>query len=101
MLRWVVMKQRVGFAILCAGWTICAWGQVRTAATEKTLVDRYCITCHNDKAKTANLSLQRHDLAKAGDEPEVWEKVIRKLRAGLMPPPGMPRPALADYEGLR
>jgi len=36
-----------------------------------------------------------------GDHPEVWEKVIRKLRAGMMPPPGMPRPVLAKYEGLR
>ncbi len=95
------MKRRVGLGILCAGWTASSWGQVRTAATEESLVNRYCVTCHNDRIKTANLSLQQYELAKAGDEPEVWEKVIRKLRAGLMPPPGMPRPPLADYEGLR
>ena len=72
-----------------------------TAASERALLDQYCVGCHNDKAKVANFSLQKLDLATAGDHPEVWEKVVRKLRAGLMPPPGVRRPALADYEGLR
>ena len=51
--------------------------------------------------KTANLSLQGLDLATVGDHAELWEKVIRKLRAGVMPPPDLPRPSLAEYEGLR
>jgi mono/diheme cytochrome c family protein len=72
-----------------------------TAATERALLDQYCVTCHNDKLKTANLSLEKLDLATAGDHPELWEKVIRKLRAGVMPPPGIRRPPLAEYEGLR
>src|SRR5580704_16041239 len=72
-----------------------------SAATERALLDQYCVTCHNDKAKTANLSLQNLDLATAGDHPEVWERVVRKLRAGLMPPPGVRRPPLPQYEGLR
>ena len=72
-----------------------------SAATERALVDRYCVTCHNDKLKTANFSLQNLDLTTAGDHPETWEQVIRKLRAGIMPPPGMPRPPLAQYEQLR
>ena len=71
------------------------------ASTERALLDQYCVTCHNDKLKTANFSLQKLDLTTVGDHPEVWEKVIRKLRAGLMPPPGVRRPPLADYEGLR
>ena len=71
------------------------------AAAERALVDRYCVTCHNDKTKTDNFSLQRVDINAVGDHPEVWERVIRKLRAGMMPPPGMPRPPLAEYEGLR
>ncbi len=73
----------------------------QTAATERAVLDQYCVTCHNDKLKTANLSLQSLDLASAGDHPEIWEQVIRKLRAGMMPPPGMPRPPLAKYEQLR
>ena len=73
------------------------------AATEKyrALLDRYCVTCHNDRTKRANLTLEKLDLTTAGDHAELWEKVMRKLRAGVMPPPGMSRPVLADYEGLR
>ena len=72
-----------------------------TASAQRALLDQYCVTCHNDKLKTANLSLEKLDLATAGDHPELWEKVIRKLRAGVMPPPGMRRPSVAEYEGLR
>ena len=63
------------------------------AATERALLDQYCVTCHNDKTKRANLSLEKLDLTTAGDHAELWEKVIRKLRAGVMPPPGMKRPS--------
>ena len=72
-----------------------------SAETQRALIDQYCVTCHNDRAKTANLSLQKLDLTAAGDHAEVWEKVVRKLRAGVMPPPGIRRPALTEYEGLR
>ncbi|HEY6506366.1 MAG TPA: DUF1592 domain-containing protein, partial [Vicinamibacterales bacterium] len=67
----------------------------------RALVDRYCVTCHSDRVKTANLSLQGLDLERVADHADVWEKVIRKLRAGVMPPPDLPRPSLAEYEGLR
>jgi hypothetical protein len=69
--------------------------------TPRALLDRYCVTCHNDRLKTANLSLQGLDLTDVADRPELWEKVIRKLRAGVMPPPDIPRPPLRDYEALR
>jgi hypothetical protein len=72
-----------------------------TALVERVVLDRYCVVCHNDKAKTANLSLEKLDLTTAGDNPELWEKVVRKLRAGVMPPPGVRRPPLAEYQGLR
>ena len=72
-----------------------------TPASERALLETYCITCHDDELKTANFSLQSADLNKVGDHPEIWEKVIRKLRAGMMPPPGVPRPPLAQYEQLR
>jgi hypothetical protein len=65
------------------------------------LLNQYCVTCHNDRVRTANLSLQGLDLTKVPDRAELWEKVIRKLRAGVMPPPDMPRPPLSEYEGLR
>src|SRR6188508_2524673 len=75
--------------------------QTPTAATQRALLDQYCVTCHNDRLKTANLSLEKLDLTTAGDHSELWEKVIRKLRAGVMPPPGMRRPPQAEYETLR
>ncbi len=70
-------------------------------AANAALVQQYCVACHNDTMRTANLSLQGRDLAQVSQDAEIWEKVIRKLRAGMMPPPGMPRPSLAEYNGLR
>jgi mono/diheme cytochrome c family protein len=70
-------------------------------AGNKALLDQYCVTCHNSRVKTANLSLEGADLAAIGDHAEMWEKVVRKLRAGVMPPPDIKRPALTEYEGLR
>ena len=72
-----------------------------TAQQPRALLDQYCVSCHNDRLKTANLSLQGLDLTKVAEHAELWEKVVRKLRAGVMPPPDMPRPPLAEYEGLR
>src|SRR6516225_4342657 len=69
--------------------------------SKKALLDQYCVGCHNDKAKVANFSLQNADLSGVGDHPEKWEKVIRKLRAGMMPPPGMRRPPEAEYNAMR
>jgi Protein of unknown function (DUF1592)/Protein of unknown function (DUF1588)/Protein of unknown function (DUF1587)/Protein of unknown function (DUF1585)/Protein of unknown function (DUF1595) len=73
----------------------------QTAASYRALLNQYCVTCHNDKTRTDNFSLEKADLNTVGDHPEVWERVIRKLRAGMMPPPGLPRPPLAKYEALR
>jgi len=72
-----------------------------SAGTQRALLDKYCVTCHNDRLKTANLSLQNADLTQVPAHADLWEKVIRKLRAGVMPPPDVPRPALAEYEALR
>ena len=69
-------------------------------ATQRALVDRYCVGCHNAKAKTANLLLDQLDLAHLGEHAEIGEKVVRKLRAGMMPPTGMPRPDAAAREAL-
>lgn len=63
-------------------------------------LDRYCITCHNQQLRTGGLALSALDVTKAGEEPQVWEKVVRKLRTGAMPPAGMPRPDKATYDSL-
>jgi hypothetical protein len=70
-------------------------------ARHRATLDRFCVTCHNDRLKTSNLSLETLDLAAVGDHPEIWERVVRKLRAGVMPPPDVRRPAIGDYEALR
>jgi hypothetical protein len=60
-------------------------------------VEKYCTTCHNDRLKTAGLALNPAGIARPGDESETWEKVLRQLRAGTMPPPGAARPPQTFY----
>jgi mono/diheme cytochrome c family protein len=61
----------------------------------RAVVTRYCVGCHNDRLRTAELSLEKADVANPVAHAETWEKVIRKLRTGAMPPPGLPRDAQA------
>ena len=68
------------------------------AAASRTVLRRYCIGCHNGRTLTAGLALDTVDLAQVGDHADLWEKVVRKLRAGLMPPAGRPRPDEATYD---
>ena len=72
-----------------------------TTATARPLapavIEKYCVTCHNEKLKIGGLQLDALDAGHVGDRPEVWEKVARKLRTGEMPPPGLPRPDRATY----
>jgi len=62
-------------------------------ADQRALIDRYCVTCHNTQLRTAELMLDTLDLDDVGGGAAVWEKVVRKLRTGAMPPAGRPRPA--------
>jgi len=71
-----------------------------SATPQRALLDKYCVTCHNQRAKTADLMLDKSDLARVPQSAEVWEKVVRKLRAGAMPPQGMPRPDAASVDSL-
>ena len=66
----------------------------------RATLDRYCVACHNDRLKTANLTLQTGDVDIVGVHPDVWEKVARKLRTHEMPPPGRPRPDASTYSAL-
>ncbi len=69
-----------------------AFAQQDTGAAQQALLNKYCITCHSTKLKTGGLSLQDVSLENTAANAETWEKVIRKLRTGSMPPQGMPRP---------
>jgi hypothetical protein len=67
--------------------------QTASAPAARTFLNKYCVTCHNEKLKTGSLALETLDVERVGANAETWEKVVRKLRAGMMPPAGMPRPA--------
>ena len=73
---------------------------VSTAPSPRAVLDRYCVTCHNQRAKTGGLTLDNVDIADVGTHPEIWEKVIQKMHGNLMPPAGKPRPDEATYKGL-
>jgi mono/diheme cytochrome c family protein len=71
-------------------------------ASTRKLVDQYCVTCHNDKLKTGGLVLDAAalDLATFGEHGEHGEKIVRKMRAGQMPPSGARRPDAATFEAM-
>ena len=77
-----------------AGQTLSPQPQVSPAEPSplRPVLNRYCLGCHNDRLLTAGLSLQTLDAVHVAESAEVWEKVIRKVRSGAMPPPGRPRP---------
>jgi hypothetical protein len=62
------------------------------AARHTQTIERFCLDCHNETDREAGLVLERRDLANLAADAEIWEKVIRKLRGRLMPPPGGPKP---------
>jgi mono/diheme cytochrome c family protein len=70
------------------------------ATTTRALMDQYCVVCHNARLKTANLLLDQLDLTHLAQHGEIGETVVRKLRAGLMPPTGMKRPDAATMESM-
>src|SRR5262245_10184618 len=71
-------------------------GAATAISPQRALLNRYCVTCHNDRLKTAGLMLDKLDVEKVNQDAPTWEKVIRKLRTGAMPPAGLPRPSDAD-----
>ncbi len=73
-------------------------GTSSPSAAHLNLINRYCVSCHNDSLKTAGLALNTVAAHEVDQNQEVWEKVVRKLRARRMPPMGMPRPDEATYE---
>ena len=63
----------------------------------RAVLNRYCVGCHNERLRTAGLALDEMDPARVGDHAATWEKVVRKLRTGAMPPVGRRRPDAATY----
>jgi cytochrome c5 len=74
--------------------------QAKGTASSRATLDRYCVTCHNQRLATAELKLDEADVANPVEGAEIWEKVVRKLRTGMMPPPNMPQPSTDDRQAL-
>ena len=74
--------------------------EAQPSGPQQSLVNRYCLGCHNDRALQGGLSLEAAPLDDVAGHPEVWERVVRKLRAGAMPPEGVARPDADAYQGL-
>src|SRR5439155_1501538 len=89
-------------ALAAAGQTQAASapGPEVAATPARQLVTTYCVTCHNEKLKTAGLLLDKADAEHAFNSAETWEKVIVKLRSRAMPPPGIRRPDNATYDAV-
>ena len=85
----------LNFAFQTASSGTAAQQATRSAASAavdvQKIVSTYCVTCHNDTLKTGGLALDRPELADVAAHADVWEKVVRKVRTGMMPPPGVPR----------
>ena len=97
---WLLAETRAAAAVAASPTTL---QQPGSADAHSALVGRYCATCHNDRLKTAGLVLNPALLGEVGENVELFEKVVVKLRNGAMPPPGASRPeqpavdALADW----
>jgi cytochrome c553 len=72
----------------------------RAAGPDAAFLAQYCITCHNDRVKAGALTLAGLDVAAVDGHAEVWEKVVRKLRTGMMPPDGVPKPTGAARDAF-
>jgi len=75
-------------------------GQPSGQSDSRAVVQRYCVTCHNTRTKAGGLLLDQLDAGQPEQHPEIFEKVVRKLRTGMMPPSGAPRPDRATLDRL-
>jgi mono/diheme cytochrome c family protein len=78
----------------------CAVSHAAAPADARAVLDKYCVSCHNERAKTAGLTLDKMDLEHVSEGAETWEKVVRKVRVGMMPPAGAPKPDDATRKAL-
>jgi mono/diheme cytochrome c family protein len=111
MRAWVGILSGILTGILLAAWSsvtagAAPQGGVRTVAppsqagTLREFTKQYCITCHNARLKTGGLVLESRDFDHPAADADVWEKVIRKVQVGMMPPGGAPQPDPATRRAL-
>ena len=89
-----------GFLLLLAS-SLSTFATQRPAVSpQRAVLNTYCVSCHNEKLKTADLMLDKAEVDHPAENPAIWEKVLRKLRAREMPPPERPRPDDATYDSV-
>ena len=90
------------FVVMFSGLSLRAQstGNTTDANEHQLLLERYCITCHNEQLQTAGLNLNSLDISDVAAHPEVWEKVVHRLRSRTMPPARRPRPDEHAYTAL-
>lgn len=93
MSRWIVGS-------IVAGGVLCLGAPQQAPTPEIPVIKQYCIGCHNQKLKTGGLALDTVSAQNVDQNPEIWEKVVRKLGGRYMPPVGLPRPDEATYKAL-
>jgi hypothetical protein len=99
---------KIGFRISLVALSLCVfsgWSSVNAAPQlpqpeVQAVLKQYCFTCHNQRAKTANLELDTKDLNHLENDVSAWEAVVRKLRTGMMPPKNASRPDRATLDGV-
>ena len=89
-------RLQLGFVLFIGGLATLYSGsssraQRANTIAQRALIEENCVVCHNQKSKTAGVSLQGLNFDKVGDNAALWERVLRKVRTGQMPPPGAPR----------
>ncbi|HVQ63545.1 MAG TPA: DUF1592 domain-containing protein, partial [Terriglobia bacterium] len=72
----------------------------KAVAAQQAIFDEYCMECHSKSARNGNLSIEDLNLSNVADHRKEWEKIVKKLRAGMMPPAGQERPDKDTYTGL-
>jgi hypothetical protein len=98
----IILRVRwISFTLMIFGsFTVQSQQSSANADAYQNTLNRYCVTCHNETLKTANLMLDKIDLTNVSENPQIWERVITKLSLRQMPPVGMPRPDDAFYNSF-
>ena len=108
--RYLLLVVAASVWVALSGWSARGWSTLSASSPQATqstessaagaTIEKYCVTCHNQRLRTGDLALDLPDLANVAAHADVWEKVIRKVRAGMMPPAGVPRPDEASRRAL-
>src|SRR5437762_5292339 len=90
MAHWHMVSCLCGFLLILM--LPAAFAQTTPKSPQRALLDQYCVTCHNQRTKTAGIMFDTMDPSDVSKNGDIWEKAVRKLRGGMMPPPGARHP---------